>query len=149
MVVIGPFIIPGYFNAWYYGLRYNDDREKAGIPTIPLDWTCKKTSSNYILCHHKDRKFVLHRGKEIEYKWFSICSERDSYLHQDTVKGEQILSFTRYYNDTKVDVSYASFVNTKRANDVQISFDEGEKIMAEWEKLSESFPKPLTEDTEN
>ncbi|MEO1519034.1 MAG: hypothetical protein AAFV95_28740 [Bacteroidota bacterium] len=89
-------IVPDKFSIWYFGMRYNEVREMKEIPIIPQNWKCKKTSPNYLFCHPiKEDVSSSYKGKEIEIKYFSIISERDTYMYEDAEKGKQKLSIAR------------------------------------------------------
>ena len=124
-------ILPGTFNVWHYGVRYNNIREANKIPIIPTAWKCKKTSKNYIFCYPNSKE-PLHIGKEIETDFFSICSEKDTYSYEDAKKGKQKLSITRYYNSNVKEIGYYTFLGTSQQKKEELDFHSAEIKLSEW-----------------
>ncbi len=90
--------MPDFFHSWYYGVRYNAKREQYGIPIIPPNWECNKTSGNYYFWYPPNKeKSPVYIGKEVKITSFSIYSEKDTYRHNNK-DNRQILSITRYYD---------------------------------------------------
>ncbi len=126
-------LLPGTFNAWYYGIRYNEIRQEKGIQTIPIHWEYKKTSSNYIFWHPSKKKSNnYYLGKEIKINFFSICSEKDTYANRDARQGKQQLSITQYYDIDSFEIRYYTFLDSEQPKEETLSRSEARKKLSTW-----------------
>ena len=124
-------LLPGQFNVWYYGKRYNEVRVQNEIMVIPPSWRSKRTSHNFILWYPPERNSTF-KGKEIKVDGFSILEERDTYVYADSIRGEQSISITSNYESGEKSVSYFMFLDTDLQKRESLNYQEAKRILATW-----------------
>ncbi len=127
-----------------FGLDYNPERQKLGIPVIPADWSSMVTDSNITSWYDpqgaekRGDHLPYHASKDIYSQNGILSSEADTYFgptdYNDnfsmTPQRERI-TITYLYNENGWFVSYMSQA-THNTGEYTISINQAKTFLASW-----------------